>query len=78
MELTKLKKTLLFRLGLICLVIIISISGSLILKANRTIETVDSILNLDSTIVDFQFFYSKSITTEGLLNTYNFNVGSFE
>lgn len=78
MELIKLKKILLFRLGLICLTIVISISGSLILKANRTIETVDSILNQDSTIVDFQFFYSKSITSEGLLNIYNFNVGSFE
>lgn len=78
MELIKLKKTLLFRLGLICLTIVISISDSLILKANRTIETVDSILNQDSTIVDFQVFYSKSISSYGLLNTYNFNVGSFE
>ncbi|MFQ6862598.1 MAG: hypothetical protein ACLROI_11150 [Beduini sp.] len=72
------KKTILFRIGLICLALVITISGSLILKVNRTIETVDSILNQDSTIVDFQFFYSESITSDGLLNIYNFNVGSFE
>lgn len=72
------KKTILFRIAIICLTIFICIVGSLILRSNRKIETVDDILNQDSTIVDFQFFYRDYIKTMDILNNYNFDVHTFE